>query len=243
MIFCRNPAGGKPGEPMAIQNGDFIRLNYTGKSNSMVFDTTDEETSREAGIHSPQATYGPVTVRVGAHHVILGLDEELVGKEVGDEGEAVIPPEKAFGAHDPSKVESFSKGSFKEKPKKGMTLKVPDRGEGTVVDVIGNRVLIDFNHPLAGKTLSYTYRIEEKVDGVIDQVQGLIRLYAGREMETRFEDGVLTIVLPPGINYDRRWVLWRSRVIHEGFEFIPDIREITLVETFTRPEKGESPQE
>jgi FKBP-type peptidyl-prolyl cis-trans isomerase SlyD len=59
-------------------------------------------------------------------------------------------------------------------------------------------------------------------------------------MEISFSEGILTITLPPGINYDRRWVLWRSRVINEAFESIPDIREITLVETFTRQEKEEA---
>lgn len=226
---------------MAIQKGDFIKLTYTGRVDDRVFDTTDEETAREAGIHEPSASYGPVTIRIGNHHVILGLDEELDGKDVGDEGDVVVLPEKAFGDHDSRKVEAFNKNSFQEKPRKGMTLKVPDKGEGIVTDVIGNRVLIDFNHPLSGKTLTYHYRIEEEVDGIEDKMKGLIRLYAGRDMDARFEEGVLTIVLPAGINYDRRWVIWRSRVIREGFESIPEMNEITLVETFTRQEMEEKP--
>jgi len=79
-----------------------------------------------------------------------------------------------------------------------MTLKVPDKGEGKVVDVIGNRVLIDFNHPLAGKTPSYWFCIEEHVTEPMDQVKGLIRLYAGRDMDVSLESGVLTIHLPLG---------------------------------------------
>lgn len=224
---------------MAIQKGNFIKLTYTGRVGEKVFDTTDEEIAREAGIHEPSASYGPVTIRVGNHHVILGLDEELDGKEVGDEGEVMVPPEKAFGEHDPRKVEAFNKNSFQEKPRKGMTLKVPDKGEGIVTDVIGNRILIDFNHPLSGKTLTYQYRIEEKVEGIEEQMKGLIRLYAGRDMEVRFDDGILTIILPAGINYDRRWVIWRSRVIRDGFEAIPEMNEITLVETFSRQEMEE----
>ena len=58
-------------------------------------------------------------------------------------------------------------------------------------------------------------------------------------METAFAEGILTITLPPGINYDRRWVLWRSRVIGESLEHIPEINEITLVETFKRKEEAE----
>lgn len=225
---------------MTIQAGDFITLNYTGRVDGKVFDTTDEQVAKDAEIFNPEATYGPVTICVGKHHVILGLDEELEGKEIGTEGEVEVTPDKGFGAHDPAHVEAFNKNSFKDKPRKGMSLKVPEKGEGTVVDVIGNRVLVDFNHPLSGKTLSYTYRIERAVESPEEQMKGLIQLYAGREMEVSLASGVLSIQLPAGITYDRRWLLWRSRVIHDAFELIPGIDEIILVETFKRPEKTES---
>jgi FKBP-type peptidyl-prolyl cis-trans isomerase SlyD len=123
-----------------------------------------------------------------------------------------------------------------------MTLKVPEKGEGKVVDVIGNRVLIDFNHPLAGKTPSYRFRVDECVTEPVEQVRGLIRLYAGRDMDVSLDSGVLTIHLPPGITYDRRWLLWRSRVIQETFSAIPGIARIVLEETFNRPGESEPGQ-
>jgi len=225
---------------MAIKEGDFIRLNYTGSTAGRVFDTTDEEAAKKAGIHSPQALYGPVTVCVGSRHVIVGLDDDLVGKETGYPGKVTVPPEKAFGERDPKRVQSFNKNKFKEKPVRGQAIKVEEIGEGTVVDVIGSRVLVDFNAPLAGMTLDYEYTIEDIVREPLDQFRGLIRLYAGRDMETSLQDGKVTISLPPGITYDRRWLLWRGRIIHEGFELIREINEIVLVETFKRPEKKEA---
>lgn len=223
----------------AIKEGDFIRLSYTGSTAGRVFDTTDEEAAKKAGIHSPPALYGPVTVCVGSKHVIVGLDEDLVGKKAGYTGKVSVPPEKAFGERDLKRVQSFPKNKFKEKPVRGQAIKVEEMGEGTVVDVIGTRVLVDFNAPLAGMTLEYEYTIEAVVKEPLDKFNGLIRLYAGRDMETSLEDGKLTVSLPPGITYDRRWVLWRGRIIHEGFELIKDIAEIVLVETFKRPEKKE----
>ena len=225
---------------MPIEKGDFVTLSYTGSIAGVIFDSTDEDVAKEAGIHSPGALYGPVTVAVGSHHVILGLDEALEGKDIEEEGEIDVPSEKGFGEHEGSKVEAFNKNSFKDKPKKGATIKVPDKGEGTVVDVIGNRVLIDFNHPFAGKELHYWFRIEGQVTDIEEKVKGLIRLYAGQDMETSFSDGTLIITLPPGINYDRRWVLWRSRIVHEALELIPDIEKISLVESFTRQEKEDA---
>jgi len=224
---------------MAIKEGDFIKLSYTGKVGDNVFDTTYEDEAKTAGIHSPNAVYGPITICVGQKHVILGLDEELVGKKVGDEATVTVTPEKAFGERDPKRIQSFPKNQFKEKPVRGMQVKLGEQGEGTVVDVIGNKVIVDFNAPLAGATLTYTYKIEEKATKPLEQLKGLVRLYAGREMEIAMDGDKATITLPPGINYDRRWLLWRGRIIHEGFEYIKGISEIVLVETFKKPEKKE----
>jgi len=225
---------------MAIKDGDFIKLSYSGSVDGNIFDTTDAAQAKSAGIHSPNAIYGPVTICVGQKHVILGLDEELAGKEIGATGDVVVPPEKAFGDRDPKRIQSFPKSQFKEKPVRGMPVKMDEMGEGTVVDVIGSKVIVDFNAPLAGQTLSYHYTIEEDVTDSLGQLQGLVRLYAGRDLEIVIDNGRATVTLPPGLNYDRRWLLWRSRIIHEGFELIKDLSEITLVETFKRPEKKEA---
>lgn len=225
---------------MAIKEGDFIKLSYTGSTAGRVFDTTDEDAAKKAGIHSPQALYGPVTVCVGSKHVIAGLDEDLVGKKAGYSGTITVLPEKAFGERDPKRIQSFSKNKFKEKPVRGQSIRIEEMGEGTVVDVIGSRVIVDFNAPLAGMTLDYEYSIEEIVKDPLEQFNGLIRLYAGRDIRTTLEDGKVTVSLPAGITYDRRWLLWRGRIIHEGFEQIKGISEIALVETFTKPEKSEN---
>ncbi|MDD1701842.1 MAG: peptidylprolyl isomerase [Methanoregula sp.] len=225
---------------MAIKEGDFVKLSYTGSADGLVFDTTEEEAAKTANIHSKSAIYGPVTICVGQKHVIAGLDEELVGKEVGREADIAVPPEKAFGERDPKKVQSYQKSKFKDKPTRGMRINVEEMGEGTVVDVIGSRVIVDFNSPLAGQTLNYHYKIEEIVKAPLEELKGLVRLYAGRDMEISLEDSKATVTLPAGINYDRRWLLWHGRIIHEGFELIDGIYEISLVETFKRPEKKDT---
>ena len=222
---------------MAIKQGEFIRLNYTGKVGDHVFDTTYEDEAKTAGIYNEQAIYGPVTICIGQKHVIAGLDEELVGKKIGAEGTVTVPPEKAFGERDQKRIQSFPKNQFKEKPVRGMQVKLGEQGEGTVVDIIGSKVIVDFNAPLAGATLTYSYKIEEKVSEPVEKLKGLVKLYSGREMEISMDDGKATVILPPGIIYDRRWLLWRGRIIHEAFEFTEDINEIVLTESFKRPEE------
>jgi FKBP-type peptidyl-prolyl cis-trans isomerase SlyD len=223
---------------MPVQEGSFVRLSYTGRIGEKVFDTTDEATAKEAGIHNPEAVYGPVLVRVGNRHVVMGLDDALVGKEAGDEGTVEVPSEKAFGARDESRMESVSLAKFREKPAVGQTVEVENR-EGTVANVIGRRVVVDFNHPLAGKTVTYSFRVEEIVESQPEQIRGLIQLYTQRAMEVSVDSGVVTIHLPPAVMYDRRWLLWRSRVVQEVFEFYPEIGEIVLLERFKRQAKAE----
>jgi FKBP-type peptidyl-prolyl cis-trans isomerase SlyD len=224
---------------MAINDGDFIRLSYTGKVGDNVFDTTNEDEAKKAGIHNESSVYGPVTICVGQKHVIVGLDEELAGKEAGTKGSVTVPPEKAFGERDLKRIKSFPKNQFKEKPVRGMPVRLDEEGEGTVVDVIGSKVIVDFNAPLAGQTLTYDYTIDEMVAEPLDQLKGLVRLYAGKDMEIVMDGEKATVTLPPGINYDRRWLLWRGRIIHEGFELVNGLGEIVLVETFKKPEKKE----
>jgi FKBP-type peptidyl-prolyl cis-trans isomerase SlyD len=223
---------------MPVAEGDFLRLSYTGRVDDRIFDTTDEETAKEAGTHNPSAVYGPIMIRAGSRHVVLGLDDAIIGREAGESGSVEVPPEQAFGPHDETRMESVSVAKFKEKPHLGMQVEVDDR-EGTVVNLIGRRAIVDFNHPLAGKTIQYTYTVESVAESMEEKIRGLIHLYTQREMEVREDGATITILLPAAINYDRRWMLWRSRIVQEIFEYFSDVQDIVLQETFHRPEKKE----
>lgn len=219
---------------MAVNEGTFIKLRFTGLSDGEIFDTTEEDRAKDAGIFNEQKEYAPIIVRLGGMHIIPGLDEALIGKEVGEKGTVEIPPEKAYGPHDESLLKSAPLKNFAEKPQVGMRIS-SDGQEGVVVSVVAKRAVVDFNHVLAGKTLTYEYEIEAVVESPEEQVQGLISLYSGKDMDTELTDGVLTILLPPGINYDKRWGMARGILIHQVFEFIEGIDEVVLKESYKRP--------
>ena len=185
---------------MAITEGDYIRLEYTGSVDDVVFDTTSAEAAKEAGIENPSATYGPILVRVGSGHVIPGLDDALVGREAGEEGEIEVPPEKGFGEYDRELVQGVPLKQFGEKIQVGSRVKNENR-EGVVRDIIGSRAIVDYNNESAGKNLHYTFRIVDVVEDEIERAKGLIRLYSGREMSAKVRSGVLTLDLPAGIAY------------------------------------------
>ncbi|ACS34050.1 FKBP-type peptidyl-prolyl cis-trans isomerase [Thermococcus gammatolerans] len=168
-----------------VEKGDVIRLRYTGriKETGEIFDTTDEEIAKQAGIYKESGVYGPVPIAVGAGHVIKGLDEQLEGLEVGKKYEIIVPPEKGFGKRDPKLIKVFTLGQFRRQgiiPFPGMPIEIESEGgrkiKGRVLTVSGGRVRVDFNHPYAGKHLIYEVEIVEKVEDPIEKVKAMIEL-------------------------------------------------------------------
>ncbi len=168
---------------MAIKEGDFVVVEYTGKVEGKLFDTTDEEAAKKNGIFSKNTKYGPITIVVGAGHLLKGVEESLIGKNVGDEYSITLEPSKAFGRRNPKLLKIIPQKIFKGQkidPYPGMTVSV-DNLLGTVVSVSAGRVIVDFNHPLAGKELEYEIKVIKPVEDKNEQVKSIIELYANKE--------------------------------------------------------------
>jgi FKBP-type peptidyl-prolyl cis-trans isomerases 2 len=219
---------------MTIQKSDFVKLNYTGKfEDGRVFDTTDEELAKKEDIFNPSGLYGGDVVIVGAGHTIEGLDEDLEGKEVGYSGTVSIPPEKAFGPSNPKLIETISITKLKDRNvHPGLAVEIDGR-RGVVSRVIGRRVTVDFNSPLADKTVTYEYTIEKVLDTDIEKIQGLLALYTGlRNLEVETADGVAKIYIPTGLTFNQRWLMAKNRVASELFKYA-DFKEVQFIEKIT----------
>ena len=80
------------------QNGDTVSVHYVGRfPGGRVFDTSMRSEAEKAGIFSPARDYKPLQVVLGAHQVIRGFEEALVGMKVNESKEVTIPPEKGYG--------------------------------------------------------------------------------------------------------------------------------------------------
>lgn len=229
---------------MAIQKGDFIKLNYTGKfEDGRIFDTTDEELAKKEEIFNPHGLYGGDVVIVGAGHTIEGLDEDLEGKEVGYSGSVVISPEKAFGSSNPKLVETISITKLKDRNvHPGLAVEVDGR-RGVISRVIGRRVTVDFNSPLAGKTVTYEYTIEKVLETEVEKIQGLLALYTGlRDLEIETVDGVAKVYTPTGLTFNQRWLMAKNRVASELFKYA-DLKEVQFIEKVTAESETQIPAE
>ena len=83
---------------ISAQKGDTISVHYLGKfPGGKVFDTSMKAEAVKAGLFSPARDYKPLQVVLGAHQVISGFEEALLGMKVNETKEVTLPPEKAYG--------------------------------------------------------------------------------------------------------------------------------------------------
>ena len=170
---------------------DFIYIDYVAriKDTGEVFDTTIEEEAKKANIYDSEKVYKPKLVILGEGAIIKGLEDALYQMNVGEEKEIEIPPEKAYGERDPSKVKTVSLGELRKqgiKPYPNMMLRMSDGSIAIVKSVSGGRVVLDYNHPLAGRTLVYKVKVVKVLESEMDKIKALIERYFGSSNVDKF---------------------------------------------------------
>src|SRR3989339_332344 len=137
-----------------LKQHDFVEIEYTGKfTDGNVFDTTDKKLAQENNIYSSHMQYGTMTICLGEKQLIEGLDKGLIGKEIGKNYTFDIKPEQAFGKKDIKHIKLLPLAEFKSrKIDPQPVLQIDLDGEiGTVIRATGGRIMVNFNHPFAGK--------------------------------------------------------------------------------------------
>ncbi|MEM4360883.1 MAG: peptidylprolyl isomerase [Candidatus Anstonellaceae archaeon] len=146
-----------------IEKGDVLILDLTGKiaADGTVFETTNENIAKQAGIWSAEFSYKPKVVIAKSGMMLAGLEEEIEKMEVGEEKEFKIGYDKAFGPRDQNLLRVISLKEFKKvnvEPIEGMVVSL-DGILAVVKSVNSGRVILDFNHPMAGKDLIYKIKL------------------------------------------------------------------------------------
>ena len=217
---------------MTVKNGDFIRIDYTESVEGQVIAATDKDVATEKGIFNEEAQYGPHLIVIGAGQLVKGFEEDLIGKEIGYCGKVEIPPEGAFGLRDPKKVEIVPINRFKEKkPVPGMRVGVENK-VGTVTRVFGRKVSVDFNHPLADRTIVYEYKINEFIEDRQEKLKALIKTFARMDLEAEIKDDVAIITVLWELSYYKEWLMIRRGLADMIIQHL-GLKEVDYVEKHT----------
>ena len=173
---------------MTIKEKDFVEVEYTGKitDSNIVFDTTSQSDAKAAGIFNPQTEYKPMIICIGQGHVLKGIDQFLVGKELGKEYTLELTPEEGFGKKRADLLQLIATQKFKKhgvNPVPGLQVNI-DNTIGLIKTVTGGRTLVDFNHPCAGKNLKYTVKVTKAVTDMKQKVQAMATMLLGAQLIT-----------------------------------------------------------
>ncbi|WP_227370302.1 FKBP-type peptidyl-prolyl cis-trans isomerase [Halomonas sp. M20] len=108
----------------------------------------------------------PATFQVGDGNLPPGFEAPLTGLTDGETGSYTISPEHAFGQHNPQNVQRIPRESFENTElEEGLVMSFADAAGGEVPGVIAEiddkQVAVDFNHPLAGRTLTFEVEVIE----------------------------------------------------------------------------------
>jgi FKBP-type peptidyl-prolyl cis-trans isomerase 2 len=110
----------------------------------------------------------PITLVIGSGRILKAVEASLMGMEPGQTRSVHILPEDAYGPYYKSLVHEVSRSAFASRidPKPGMILslaivkdEVEQQVPATVLAASSETVTIDYNHPLAGKTITYTVKL------------------------------------------------------------------------------------
>lgn len=137
-----------------VKKGDKIKVHYHGRlENGETFDSSEGR--------------APLEFEVGSGHVIKGFDDGVTGMAVGDSKTIHIPFMEAYGPSNPDMVIEMPKSSVPEdmQIEVGMPLVLSDRqGEQfqvVVTEIKDDSIILDANHPLAGKDLIFDLELVE----------------------------------------------------------------------------------
>jgi FKBP-type peptidyl-prolyl cis-trans isomerase 2 len=183
--------------------GDFIELDYTGMlTDGTVFDTTEKKVAEEAHIHDENRKFKAAVVCVGQQQLLPGLDAVLAGKEIGTEFTVELSAEKAFGKREAKNMEIIPISTFtdnKMKPQPGLQFD-DDRGRrGVITRVSGGRVMVNYNHPLAGREVQYKVKIHRKItdakEKIISFIHATLRAPTDK-MEVEVKENKAAVAIP-----------------------------------------------
>ncbi|MCF9033734.1 FKBP-type peptidyl-prolyl cis-trans isomerase [Acinetobacter nectaris] len=140
-----------PNEETRIEAGAHVELHFSvALENGVEIDNTRQHDA-------------PVELTIGDGNLLPGFEKALYGLRAGDRRTVHLPPEDAFGPWNPENVQTFDTVKFEERPTIGHLIEFEDKAKSSlfgVVKAVGDDITeIDFNHPLAGKNISFEVEI------------------------------------------------------------------------------------
>jgi len=156
-------ADDKKGGAMAVSDGKQVSLEYTL--------TLEDKSKIDSNVGKE-----PLVYTQGAHEIIPGLEKQVAGLKVGESKRIEVPPAEGYGAVDPARKQEVEKNRIPEDARK-VGAKLTGQGPqgqpifAQVTEVKDTTVVLDMNHPLAGKKLIFDIKVLKVEDAPASKVE------------------------------------------------------------------------
>lgn len=224
-----------------VKAGDLVLVDYTVKvkETGELVETTLESVAKEEGVEAA-GPFEPRLVIPGKGFLLKAIEDELIGMEPGQEKSFELPPEKAFGPRDPSKVKVIPLRRLKdvEGPITVGSRITVDGKEGIVRSIGSGRVLIDFNPYLAGKTLQCQVKVVKILAEDMEKVKALIHHRIPDTDVDKFEVVIERPEIRIGVPQDAYLLpalqVTKRALARDLMEHIDGVERVVYLETYTR---------
>ncbi len=215
-----------------VEDGALVRVEFEGKvkQTGKIFDTTDEDVAKKEGIYNKDAKYGPHMIVFGKGQMLPGLEEKVKGMNEGEEKEIELGPKDAFGERKKDLVRVMPAASFRKQglnPTPGMVVSL-DNQAATIKSINSGRVVVDFNHPLAGEDVVYRMKVNEVIAEPRKMIESLLEAHE-LKAEYTIDNGLMLITFKDASN-EPDYVIKKKGFLENVKQYVPTIKEVKVQE-------------
>ncbi len=225
---------------MAFKDGDFLEVDYSAwdATTKELIATTDEKAAKEGNLYHKDHAYGPTLVILGSNSVIKGLDRELRSMDLNQMKKFTFSPQDAFGEHMDDLVRVMPLADFRArdiKPYPGMRVEIENMS-ATVKSVNSGRVVVDANHPYAGRDIVYEVRVVKSLTTPNDKIVALGGTYGVKPSSVSLNGKSVTLVYDSKVRKNADYFLGKSSFVASILSLMKDFDNVEVKEDFDRAE-------
>jgi FKBP-type peptidyl-prolyl cis-trans isomerase 2 len=223
-----------------FKDGDFLEVDYSAwdAATNELIATTDEKKAKDANIYSKDSIYGPTLVILGSNSVIKGLDKELRNLGLNELKRFTFKPAEAFGERFEDLVKVMKMSDFKARdlnPYPGMRIELENM-TATVKSVNSGRVVVDANHPYAGRDIIYEVRVVRNITEPAPKVEALGKTYGVRPSSVSIKGTAMELKYDSKTKKNADYFVGKANLVASILSLMKDIQKVEVLEDYDRSE-------
>ena len=182
-----------------FKKNDFIEIEFTGriKDTGEIFDSNIKEDLKKLPNFNPSQAK-PFIFALGQGMFLQAVENYILeNSETGKNYTITLQPERAFGERNSKFIQLLPMKIFQQQkvnPVPGVVFNFDGR-IGKILSVSGGRIMVDFNHPLAGKIVVYEIKIIRKVEELNEEIKAFINFLFRRELNFQIDENNKKLII------------------------------------------------